>query len=229
MHMDESTLKQNIAANLAMLRRRAELTQLELAQKINYSDKTVSKWERGEGIPDVPTLIALAELFEVTPNELIYGLREEIPAEGEFSSRESAEKAGPAPSKRRPSPFHLLVTLLSVGIVWLIAGLVLLLMNVFSPGLEGVWYGCVLLYGAMVSFIVWLVLSVLWWPLMWQLVCVSGIIWSCAAGLHLTLRLPGMAWIYVIAAVLQIMAFMWYALILVYLRKRQSEPAVEQK
>ena len=45
--MDESTLKQNIAANLALLRRRAEMTQLDLAQKINYSDKTVSKWERG--------------------------------------------------------------------------------------------------------------------------------------------------------------------------------------
>lgn len=227
--MDESTLKQNIAANLVLLRRREEMTQLELAQKINYSDKTVSKWERGEGIPDVPTLISLAELFGVTPNELIYGLKDEIPAEGELSSRESDENAPKKVSKVGPNSFHLLVTLLSVGIVWLIAGTILLLMGIFIPDMDVVWVGCVLLYGLMVSFIVWLVLAVLWWPLLWQPICISGMIWSCAAALHLTLRLPGMAWIYAIAAVLQIMTVMWYALVLVYRRKRHSEASVESK
>ena len=227
--MDESTLKQNIAANLALLRRRAEMTQLELAQKINYSDKTVSKWERGEGLPDVPTLIALAELFGVTTDELIYGLKEETLPEEEFSSEESEENDRKSPIKRPLSSFHLLVTMLSLGIVWLVAGMILLLLNVFSPGMEGIWYACVLLYGLMVFFIVWLVFAVLWWPLIWQLICVSGIIWSCAAGVHLTLRIPGITWIYVIAVVLQIMTLMWYALVRMYAKKRQSEAAVEQK
>ena len=42
-----------------------KLTQIELAEKINYSDKAISKWERGESIPDVSVLLNLAKLFGV--------------------------------------------------------------------------------------------------------------------------------------------------------------------
>ena len=55
-----------IASNIATLRKAARLTQAELAEKINYSDKAVSKWERGDSIPDVLVLAELAELFSVT-------------------------------------------------------------------------------------------------------------------------------------------------------------------
>ncbi len=55
-----------IALNIASLRKAARLTQAELAEKINYSDKAVSKWERGDSIPDVLVLAELAELFSVT-------------------------------------------------------------------------------------------------------------------------------------------------------------------
>ncbi len=55
-----------IAANIAALRKNANLTQAELAEKINYSDKAISKWERGDSIPDVLVLKELADLFSVT-------------------------------------------------------------------------------------------------------------------------------------------------------------------
>ena len=48
-----------------------KLTQIELAEKINYSDKAVSKWERGESIPDVSVLLALAQLFGVSIDFLV--------------------------------------------------------------------------------------------------------------------------------------------------------------
>ena len=48
-----------------------KLTQIELAEKINYSDKAVSKWERGESIPDVTVLMSIAELFGVTLDFLV--------------------------------------------------------------------------------------------------------------------------------------------------------------
>ena len=48
-----------------------KLTQLELAEKINYSDKAVSKWERGESIPDVTVLMTIASLFGVTLDFLV--------------------------------------------------------------------------------------------------------------------------------------------------------------
>ena len=64
-------LKQIIAKNIAKVRRAAGLTQLQLAEKLNYSDKAVSKWERAESMPDVLTLVQLAELFDITVNDLL--------------------------------------------------------------------------------------------------------------------------------------------------------------
>ena len=64
-------VKQIIAKNLVELRKQNRLTQLELAERLNYSDKAVSKWERGESIPDVITMKALADLFSVSVDYFI--------------------------------------------------------------------------------------------------------------------------------------------------------------
>ncbi len=69
--MDGENLKYFIGKNIAMQRKQAGLTQAELAEKLNYSDKAVSKWERGESIPDVLTLAQLAEQFGITVNDLL--------------------------------------------------------------------------------------------------------------------------------------------------------------
>ena len=61
--MDDDKLKGRIGANIASYRKRANLTQAGLAEKLNYSDKAVSKWERGESVPDVLTLVQLASSF----------------------------------------------------------------------------------------------------------------------------------------------------------------------
>ena len=69
--MDAEKLKQQIGANIAAYRKQAGLTQAGLAEKLNYSDKAVSKWERGESVPDVLTLAQLAEQFGITVNDLL--------------------------------------------------------------------------------------------------------------------------------------------------------------
>jgi transcriptional regulator with XRE-family HTH domain len=69
--MNDEKLKIQIGANIALYRKNAGLTQAGLAAKLNYSDKAVSKWERGESVPDVITLMILAELFEITVNDLL--------------------------------------------------------------------------------------------------------------------------------------------------------------
>lgn len=57
--------KDIIAANITGLRKKARLTQAELANRLGFTDKAVSKWERGLSLPDAPTLKELADLFEV--------------------------------------------------------------------------------------------------------------------------------------------------------------------
>ena len=65
------SLKTVIAKNIVSLRKANHLTQTELADKLNYSDKAVSKWERGDSLPDVIVLKQIADLFGVTLDYLV--------------------------------------------------------------------------------------------------------------------------------------------------------------
>lgn len=64
-------LKQIVAANIIGLRNSVNMTQAELGEQLNYSDKSISKWERGEAIPDVRVLKEMAQIFSVTVDYLI--------------------------------------------------------------------------------------------------------------------------------------------------------------
>lgn len=64
-------MKATFAANLTKLRNAASMTQLELAERLNFSDKAVSKWERAESMPDVYTVKQLADLFQVSVDDLL--------------------------------------------------------------------------------------------------------------------------------------------------------------
>ena len=59
-------LRKTIGNNLSELRKRRGLTQLELAEKFNYTDRAVSKWENGDTLPDVEILYNLCEFYGVT-------------------------------------------------------------------------------------------------------------------------------------------------------------------
>ena len=69
--MDLSELKLVTASNIIKLRTGAGMTQAELGALLNYSDKTISKWERGEAIPDAYVLTQMAEIFGVTVDALL--------------------------------------------------------------------------------------------------------------------------------------------------------------
>ena len=69
--MDNEKLKYQIGANIALQRKKAGLTQAGLAEKLNYSDKAVSKWERAEAYPDTENLIVISEMFSVTIDDLL--------------------------------------------------------------------------------------------------------------------------------------------------------------
>ena len=60
-----------LAANLAELRKEENLTQAEFAAQFNYSDKAVSKWERGDSLPDVVMLKTIADLYGMRVDDLL--------------------------------------------------------------------------------------------------------------------------------------------------------------
>lgn len=107
-----------IAANIAGLRKKSGMTQADLAEHLGYSDKSISKWERGESLPDVLCLRAIAELFGVTTDYMF-----------EETHEESAEEP-PAPvpgteaeKERYTVNFRSIVSVAVAG-VWLAAAAV---------------------------------------------------------------------------------------------------------
>ena len=58
---------------LSVLRKAKRMTQKELAELLNVSDKAVSRWERDESMPDILLLPVLADIFDVTCDELLRG------------------------------------------------------------------------------------------------------------------------------------------------------------
>ena len=67
--------KKTIGGFIAALRKANGMTQKDLAERLNVSDKTVSRWERDDGAPDLAAIPAIAEIFGVTCDELLRGER----------------------------------------------------------------------------------------------------------------------------------------------------------
>ena len=100
--MDE--LKLIFASNLIRLRTAAGMTQAELGEQLNYSDKSISKWERGEAIPDAAVLKRMSEIFGVTVDYLL--------------NEHDAWQPGPEPSACDRS-HHAIILVALMGIVTL--------------------------------------------------------------------------------------------------------------
>lgn len=157
-------LKMIIAGNIGQLRRNAGLTQLELAEKLNYSDKAVSKWERGESMPDIVTMKLLADCFGVTVD---YLLRAEHPVETEIK-REYTKR------QRRN---HTLITVMSCMLVWLLATFVYTSIDIFPPAARSLlWLAFV--YAVPVTLIVLLTLNSIWGNRRWNFAIISLLVWS---------------------------------------------------
>ena len=81
--MAHEDIPKNIAKNITELRKNAGMTQARLAEEIGYSDKSVSKWERGDGVPDIVCLKNIADLFGVSVDYLLESEHSTSPAAAE--------------------------------------------------------------------------------------------------------------------------------------------------
>lgn len=186
-----------IAKNLAFYRKEAGLTQAELAEKINYSDKSVSKWESANGAPDVYTLLQLAELYGVTLNDLV-----------------CADE--PAQKEKRPRNSRVWIMLLSSGVVWLVATCFFITMQLLMPNTAPWWLS--FLYAAAANAIVLIVFSSMWKYKMTHFVSVTVLIWSAITCLYLTARFilihfkqdySALWLIFILGAPLQVLECVW--------------------
>lgn len=134
--MNNEELKSRVGANIARLRKDRGLTQAELAERINYSDKAVSKWERAESLPDVLTLISLAEHLGTDLNTLT-GLPA-APAPDSIPEPVPEIPAEPQkPAKKRYTADRTVIQKLSSILVWVVALFLYMLLDAF--GVKNLW------------------------------------------------------------------------------------------
>ncbi len=110
MTMEE--MKLALAGRLIKLRQTAGMTQAELGEKLSYSDKTVSKWERGESMPDAYVLTRIAEIYGTSVDAL---LRADDPWKDPIQREREAEKAA------APKFSATVVTLVAIAGIWTMA------------------------------------------------------------------------------------------------------------
>lgn len=161
-------LEQIVAANLTELRKAQKWTQAELAEKINYSDKSVSKWERGDALPDLKVLKQMADLFGVT---LDYFITENAAAEKEKYSFPKSEKG-----------YRIGVELLAVCVVWLIAVVIYVSTELYN-NTPGIWMAFV--WAVPVSSLVLTVFSQHWNFRVCGIVFRSLFCWTLIAAIYL--------------------------------------------
>ena len=202
-------IKAIVAKNIAQLRSARGMTQSQLAEYLNYSDKAVSKWERGESLPDVAVLTRIADLFQVP---LDYLVRREHPsleeaAEAEKPLEEAAcEGKTPCSYKLRN---HGVITAMSVLVVWLIASLLFVICHM-SPVPVAVEV-LIFVYAIPASIIVWLVFNSVWFNRRRNFLIISALMWTTLLATFLTLyALDVKVWLLFLLGVPgQIIIFMW--------------------
>mgnify|MGYP003262356368 FL=1 len=190
---DQDFLAITIGENIARLRRLSNMTQSELAEKINYSDKSVSKWEQGNGIPDVRILLQLAELFNVSVDDLV---------------RE--HKEAPVMPKKTRLRRRIIISLLSVGLCWLVAVVAFVFIGIIWPDVPNTWLAFV--YAVPASAIVVLVFSCIWRYRWVRIAAITVLIWLTLTCIYLTAHVCGaeIGLIYFIGVPLQILALIFF-------------------
>ena len=190
-------IKSVIAKNIYTLRTANKMTQLEMAERLNYSDKAVSKWERAEGLPDVVVIKQIADMFGVTVDYLM-STEEERAVKGLVQEKQVVEQ-GP----RKYTPAHRLITVISLIGIWTIS---LGLFFIFWTQELFVWQ--VFVYTLPVFFITWLVFNSTWGNRRNNLYIVSALVWSILLVLYVALLKYNVWMIFLLGIPAQIIVYL---------------------
>ncbi len=188
--MENEAWRDSLAANLARLRRENGFTQAELGEKLNYSDKSVSKWERAEGAPDISVLMRLCDLYKVSLDEL---------------TGRSAGTIKPEQAETRPSGIGRALTLLiAESAIWLTAVIAFSALTFIDAGIDRVWLAFI--YALPFSLTVPGVCLTKWKLYPWAAVSFSMAMWSVCVCLQLSVKTETAGMIYVIGCAVQLSA-----------------------
>ena len=189
---NDKRIEDIVAENLAYYRKSIGLTQLELAEKLNYSDKLISKWERGDGMPDIIVLKTLADLYKITIDDFF---------------KEEKQKTPHAKTNKR-----WYIVGLSAALLWVVATTTFVTLAIVLPQTYPWWL--IFLYALTGTGIVGVVWAGIFHNKLFQLIATSVIIWGGVVSLYLTLLFTLNAnnlWLlFVVGIPLEGLAVLWF-------------------
>ena len=187
-------LKNIIAVNISQLRRDNGITQLELAERLNYSDKAVSKWERGESYPDIATLKAIAEMFSVTVDYLL-------------QAEHTKEKITRREYSRKQKRNRVLITAISCVLVWLIATFIFVNIDLLTTDMHAHWLTFV--YAVPATAIVLLIFNSIWGRTRWNFIIISVLMWTLLLAVCLTMLSANLWLLFLVGVPGQAIIVLW--------------------
>lgn len=203
-------LKQIVAQNLTQLRKEHQLTQIQLAEQIHYSDKAVSKWERGESLPDLVVLKQLADYYNVTLDALV--CEEGVHHASKSVADTPAEQA--EAESDTPKPYimrnRILIAGMAIVLVWLIATTVFVILDILVPTLE--YSPFMFVYAIPLTMIIWLVFNSIWFNRRANYLIISLLVWTTLGTLFVTFWSHRPWQLFIIGIPAQIIILLWSAL-----------------
>lgn len=186
-----SDLKSIIAANIIHFRKSMNWTQAELAQKLNYTDKAVSKWERAESTPDVVVLKDMADLFQVPVNFLF--------EDGHPKDRPHFANLIKQLKKRN----RIIIALVSAAGIFFVATLLYVISGLFAVTIcQPSWM--LYIYAIPLAIIVLLVFNSIWGKPKVNLIIISGLIWTILLAIYLSFQASNIGLVFIIGIPAQI-------------------------
>lgn len=170
-----------IATNITNLRKNRGMTQQDLALCLNYTDKAISKWERGESVPDILILKQIADMFGVTVDYLLQ--EEHVPL------REAIHPSNETEIERNRHTVRArgFVTGMSILLVWLAAVMLFIVFDTMSANPLFHWF--VFACAVCASLILWLVLNSVWFNRRRNYLIISLLMWSVLILLYISVWL----------------------------------------
>ncbi len=167
-------LKTNFSKNLIKLRKSINYTQVDLAKKLNYSDKAISKWERAESMPDIYMINEMAEFFGVTIDFLLSEHKDEELIQANLQNEDKIKSM---------HKNHLLIACVSALSVWIFAIIANIILNQLN--VERTW----LCYIAAIplTFLIAFIFACVWGRRIQRFFMLSGFTWSLLLLIYLIL------------------------------------------
>ena len=179
-----------IGKNLMMLRKKKGLTQLQLAEQFNYSDKSISKWEKGEAMPAIDILKNLAEFYNVS---LDYLTQQEHP---ETTPTENKEK--------KLVINRYAIALLAIVAVWIFATICFSQFKIILNIVEWRFF----IWAIPISFVLAIIFNSIWGKSIMTYVYISLFVWSTLVGLYYEFLSYNMWEIFIIGIPIQLAIYL---------------------